>query len=253
MWGTSQGDRTLIGGEADLVRKSVGYLRDMITAGIDLNEPYRSEVNVFCRLQPTQQLATLHEVAYGLLDPLTPIIELTAVREGTVYAIYRELVSLIEIEIELARNGGIFFQDMVDSSKFPGRPKVHGQLEFEPEFQMRATVVSTCNSIRLQSNEWSQDGWDAPDLPGQVPPETTSENLVDWFAAIEFLSNQVLWDRDFEMEAIFADHDPAEIADIKSYLGIHENYFSTPAPDAYSDEFQRIDHELVLLTKNQES
>ena len=49
MWGTSQGDRTLIGDEARIVRKSVGYLRDVITAGIDLAEPNQSPVGVFNR------------------------------------------------------------------------------------------------------------------------------------------------------------------------------------------------------------
>lgn len=75
MWGTSQGDGTLIGYEADLVRITVGYLRDMITAGIELNEHFQSEAGVFNHLQPSQQLAALHEVAYGLLDPATSILE----------------------------------------------------------------------------------------------------------------------------------------------------------------------------------
>jgi hypothetical protein len=236
MWGTSQGDRTLIGGEADLVRKSVGYLRDMITAGIDLNEPYQSQVGVFNRLQPTQQLAALHEVAYGLLDPATPILELTAVREATVYAIFRELVSLIDMEIELAQNGN---QDPA----LPGKP----------EFRTRNSIIDACKKTNRNRDEWGHDDFVPAGPNCHVPPAVDCENLERWSESIEFLANQVLWDRDFEMEAMFADHDPEKIADIKVYLGIHEDYFSTPAPDAYSKEYQRIDRELVLLTKNSDS
>ncbi len=249
MWGTSQGDRTLVGDEADLVRKSVGYLRDMITAGIDLNEPYLSEIGVFNRLQPTQQLAALHEVAYGLLDPATPILELTAVREATVYAIYRELIPLIEIEIELSHT---CWRDTRPSDPNIQRASrdVPAELKLKPEFQIRNSIIAACQQFNMYPEEWSQDDFVPADPAWHKPPEAGSENLDRWSAAIEFLSNQILWDRDFEMEAIFADHDPAKIADIKMYLGIHRDYFSTPAPDAYSDEYQRIDRELVLLTKH---
>lgn len=249
MWGTSQGDRTLVGGEAELVRKSVGYLRDMITAGIDLNEPYRSQVGVFDRLQPTQQLAALHEVAYGLLDPATPPLELTAVREATVYAIFRELVSLIDMEIELAQNGSRDLQRENTSSDRTTRD--HDPVrQGKPEFRIRSSIINACKKTNEYREEWGRDDF-APEDPGcHVPPAADCENMERWSEAIEYLSNQVLWDRDFEMEEIFADHDPEKIADIKVYLGIHEDYFSTPAPDAYSKEYQRIDRELVRLTKN---
>ena len=81
-------------------------------------------------------------------------------------------------------------------------------------------------------------------------PETQSTNLESWSSTIEFLANQVLWDRDFEMEPFFADLDPAKVADIKLYMGIQENYFSSPAPDANSADYQRLDQELVALTQN---
>ena len=110
-----------------------------------------------------------------------------------------------------------------------------------------------CQEFNKYPDEWDQDDFVPADPDWHKPPSVDSENLQRWSAAIEFLANQVLWDRDFEMESIFADHDPAKITDIKLYLGIHEDYFSTPAPDAYSDEYQRIDRELVLLTQNLES
>ncbi len=219
MWGTSQGDRTLAGEEGALVRKSVGYLRDMITASIDLDEPHSSEVGLFNKLQATQQLAILHEVAYALLAPATPIPTLTAVREATVYAIYRELISLIELEIELGSG---------------------------PE--TRSLIVAACLYVQECQTEWGKDEFEETK---RIQPAVDSEDLAGWSQVIEFLVNQVLWDRDFELEGMFADHDPEKIADIKAYLGINEDYFSTPAPDAYSDEYQRIDRELVSLSRNE--
>ncbi len=244
MWGTSQGDRTLTGAESALVRKSVGHLRDMITAGLDLDESYRSEVDVFDRLQPTQQLSILHEVAHGLLDPQTPILELTAVREGTVHAIYREIFSLVEIEIDLAQHREIDFHEFLEVAEpvfTPLKNLAH---------QIRSIIVSAWHELNQPSAEWSPGGLIPEERNPQNVPEIGSTDLELWSSTIEFLANQVLWDRDFEMESFFADLDPAKVADIKLYMGIQENYFSSPAPDANSAEYQRLDQELVALTQD---
>ncbi len=245
MWGTSQGDRTLEGHEAALVRKSVGYLRDMITASIDLDEPYVSQVGVFNQLQPTQQLAVLHEVAFALLDPKVPIPELTAIREATIYAIYKELVTLIEMEIAFAsRNAN---QMPHNSSAELSRPDTEFALS-APELQTRALVYAATRQTTNHNGEWGQNEFAARESP---TPTILSNDLEFWATTIENLVNQVLWDRDFELESIFADHDPSKISDIKAYLGINHDYFSTPAPDAYSDEYQQLDRELVDLTRNE--
>ncbi len=244
MWGTSQGDRTLTGAEAALVRKSVGHLRDMITAGLDLDESYRSEVDVFDRLQPTQQLSILHEVAHGLLDPQTPILELTAVREGTVHAIYREMFSLVEFEIDLAQHREIDFHEFPEGAE-PVFPPLENLAH-----QIRSTIVSAWHELNQPSSEWSPAGLIPEEQNPQIVPEIGSTDLELWSSTIEFLANQVLWDRDFEMEPFFADLDPAKVADIKLYMGIQENYFSSPAPDANSADYQRLDQELLALTQD---
>ena len=246
MWGTSQGDRTLTGAEAALVRKSVGHLRDMITAGLDLDEPHRSEVDVFDRLQPTQQLSVLHEVAHGLLDPQTSIMELTAVREGTVHTIYREIFSLVEIEIDLSQHREIDF----DFQESPDGREPAFNTTTKLAHQIRATIVSAWHELTQPITEWNPIGLIPEERHPHSVPEIDSTNLELWSSTIEFLANQVLWDRDFEMEPFFADLDPAKVADIKLYMGIQENYFSSPAPDANSADYQRLDRELVALTRN---
>ena len=246
MWGTSQGDRTLTGAEAAVVRKSVGYLRDMITAGLDLNEPHQSEVDVFDCLQPTQQLSVLHEVAHGLLDPQTSIMELTAVREGTVHAIYREIFSLVEIEIDLSQYREIDFNSkgLLDTTE----PAFNAMTELA--HQTRSTIISAWHELTQPISEWNPIGLIPEERHPHSVPEVGSTDLELWSSTIEFLANQVLWDRDFEMESFFADLDPAKVADIKLYMGIQENYFSSPAPDANSADYRRLDRELVALTQN---
>jgi len=196
MWATSQGDRTLSADEAQLVLMAVGYLHDMITAGVDFGEPYQTGVVMFDTLQPTQQMAILHEVAHGLLDPETPVVELTAVREATVYAIYCELESLLQIELDLSQQSN-------------------------PDFEIREGVIRACQTLEEQTTR-----------------------------VIELLADRVLWDRDFELEEAFADHDPEKIKAIKRYMGINEDYFAVAAPDASSKEYMKLHRELVGLTQS---
>jgi len=225
MWATSQGDRTLVGDEAWLVLNSVGYLHDMITSGVDYGEPYQTEVAMFSALQPTQQMAILHEVAHGLLDDQTPLVELTAVREATVYAIYRELASLVQIELDMSRLNG------------------------EPDYFFRDAIVCACNQFSESPSEWA-DGFSLNDPTSYEPPDRECVQFEAWTQAVEFLADQILWDRDFELESAFADHDPAKVKAIKQYMGINEDYFAVAAPDANSKQYRKLHLELVGLTRS---
>ena len=241
MWATSQGDRTLRADEAQLVLMSVGYLHDMITSGVDLGEPYQTGVMMFDALQPTQQMAILHEVAHGLLDEHTPLVELTAVREATVYAIFCELESLVQIELDLSALS-------------------------EPSFDTRERIIRSCQHFENQRSQWddleSNDDLQAIDdlqtiddlqLTQAVdfdPPALQCDDIDQWKRVIELLADQVLWDRDFELEEAFADHDPEKIKAIKRYMGINEDYFAVAAPDADSQQYMQLHRELIGLTQN---
>jgi len=224
MWATSTGDRTLVADEAQLFLNSVGYLHDMITSAVDLGEAYSTDVAMFNTLQPTQQMAMLHEVAHGLLDPETPIVKLTAVREATVYAIYRQLNSLLEIEFEMSQMN-------------------------RPDFYHRETMIRACQQTCSLPSEWS-DGFEPELAPGHEPPDLQSVDLNKWKNTVEFLADQVLWDRDFELEAVFADHDPQKVKAIKQFMGINNDYFAVAAPDANSQEYMKLHRELVGLTRS---
>ena len=223
MWATSQGDRTLVADEAQLVLLAVGYLHDMITSGVDLSEPYQTGVIMFDALQPTQQMAILHEVAHGLLDSETPVVQLTAVREATVYAIYCELESLVEIELDLS-----------DQTK--------------PDFEFRERIIRAYQQSDGQSTEWD-DGLTAAKASEFDAPDRGCKEIGQWKRVIELLADRVLWDRDFELEEAFADHDPEKIKSIKRYMGINEDYFAVAAPDADSQEYLKLHQELIGLTQ----
>ena len=82
------------------------------------------------------------------------------------------------------------------------------------------------------------------------PPELDCDDIEQWSVTVEFLADQVLWDRDFEMEPIFVDPDPNQIGQIKERLGIDRDYFCLPAPEPNTKEYLRLDRELIELTSN---
>jgi hypothetical protein len=222
MWQTSMGDRTLIGAEADLVRTIVGFVQDMINVGVEIDDPHVTEVPLFNALQPTQQLAMLHEVTRALLLENTPIPELTAIREATVHMLFRELVGLLECEIDLSR------------------------LEDEPDYGLRSMVLAVFQELHQSDNPEIANEWTDEELR-TLPPVDCPE-INEWNDLAESLADQILWDRDFEMEAILVDQSPEKAELMKSHLGITSDYFSLIAPDPGQEEFQKIQQELRELT-----
>ena len=222
MWQTSMGDRTLVGAEADLVRTIVGFVQDMINVGVEIDDPHVTEVPLFNALQPTQQLAILHEVTRALLVKEVPMPELTAIREATIYLMFRELVGLIECEIDISR------------------------LENDPDYGLRSMVLAVFHespqSEELENaNEWTEE--DLRTLPPVDCPE-----INEWNDLAESLADRILWDRDFDMESIMADQSPEETELLKSHMGVSGEYFSMVAPDPGRDECEKIQQELRELT-----
>ena len=215
VWHTSEGVRTLEGAEAHLVRELVHYLLDQILVGIDIDEAHRADVPIFDALQPTQQLVMLYQVARGLLDSTAEPIELTAINEGTIYAMFCELRSLIEIEID--------FQRMGDASD---------------------------NTLRTAAIEaWSQHHqWSLDDGEDETIPDRNSSNFDHWIWFVELIADQILWDRDFSLDELVADIPPEKADQLKAYLGIQQNYYSAIAPDVMEiniAEIRDMIHSLV--------
>ena len=222
MWETSQGIRTLGGAEAYLVRELVHYLHDQILVGIEIGEPHFSDVSVFDSLQPTQQLAMLHTVAEGLLDSNKAPPKLTATCEGTIYAIFRELETLIEAEIGFA-------QQLTLSSH-----------------RLRALARDAWIGGCQHSGENNILG--NAELTGTNIPDLNCTDMEQWTDFVELIADHILWDRDFQFENIVGDASPDQAEVIKRQLGINNDYYSTIASDIRDIDVERISAQIRLLT-----
>lgn len=208
MWETSKGVRTLEGAEAYLVREMVHYLLDQIKVGIEINEPHRSDVPVFDALQPTQQLVMLAQVAQGLLSHDVEPVPLTAINEGAIYAVFCELRSLIEIEIDFERLG-------------EGRDN---------------TIRSAVLDAWTQHHQWEASDEEKDDSI----PQPDSMNIDQWAWFVELVADEILWDRDFSLDGLVADIHPEKANQLKAYLGIEQDYYSTVAPDVRDIDVEDI-------------
>lgn len=220
MWSTSYGDRILNKAEAAVFLEAVAYTRDLLCVSIDINESLYLGVSSFDNLQPTQQLAALHMVAMALVKKEVPPPPLSANLEGTIYAVFKNLYSLVEVEIDQCR-------------------------ENQNSYELRNAILNACRSTVTEAGDWAQN----TDQDLAALPDCTCEDMDAWEFEIEALANQILWDRDFELEDLIADQDPIQVSAVKEYLGIGPDYFAIPAPDANSEEYLRLDRELVELRK----
>lgn len=220
MWETSEGVRTLDGAEAHLLRELVHYLLDQIMVGIEINEPHRTDVPIFDALQPTQQLVMLYQVARGLLDANAEPVALTAINEGAIYAVFCELRSLIEIEIDFERLGE------------------------PPDNTLRTAAVEA----------WSQHHlWSLEEGDEEMIPDCSSANVDHWAWFVELIADQILWDRDFDLDGIVADIQPEKANQMKAQLGIQQDYYSTVAPDVMDVDINDIRDMIRKLVTTQAS
>ena len=67
-------------------------------------------------------------------------------------------------------------------------------------------------------------------------PEEDSCDIRRWEDVVEFLSDAILWDRDFELSDSFLDIDPGVSSQRRRLLGIDHDYFTRVPPDPRRDE-----------------
>jgi hypothetical protein len=196
VWRTPNGERTLIGAEAALIRDLVGYLYDQIDIFYgDPEDSYKIGISGFDRLQASQQLALLYEVAAGLLEAQEPVPKLTALREATVAVLFEELRVGVEMEIsgEIADDG----------------------FQFEPYVSWRERILAV----------YLEDGGSAANLP-----DVTCPDRDEWDCLIDALADRILWDADWDMEALFLDDSPENSSYLKEVMMISEDYYQDVAP-----------------------
>ena len=200
MWRTSVGTRTLCGAEAELVRQLIGYVYyqiDMVCR--EARESFEIGISLFDRLQDSQQLAILAEVAEGLLDEKKDPPDLTALREATVGVLFEQLRTCVEIEMECE------------------------EMFHRPDRFWRSLILKAYAHLSK-----------AEEIERFVDDELPTASCADygeWNLPIECLMDNILWDRDWEMEPDLVDVSPERSSILKDTLGIGDGYFQDIAPD----------------------
>ena len=87
---------------------------------------------------------------------------------------------------------------------------------------------------------------DESDNIDQVPKET-SRNKEDWEIVVDCLADDVLRDRDFELE-IHLDADPDKSREVKDIMGISEDYYAAVAHEPPDDQLNLFIDALMGLT-----
>ncbi|MCA9130669.1 MAG: hypothetical protein KDB22_26460 [Planctomycetales bacterium] len=219
-WNTSRGVRVLQGAEASLVRASLGCLLDEIVDSLSLggSDAMPLGVVVFDGLSYSQKLQILETVGRHLLRETSAPLELTADAEGTVAAIYENIVRWIEVEI--------------DTSSI--------DLE-EEEFDWRQMVLDAyteeCSSI------------DEPIEPAneEAPIDVREDDIECWRELIELLLDRILWDRDYEMQ-VMLDCPPESAATLRGELGVTDEYFTAIVADPLDQECEELVKAIRELT-----
>jgi hypothetical protein len=210
MWITALGVRVLRGAEWELVRVGVSTLWDDIESQEDDEEPGTTGVAAFDRLSRPERLVLLAQVAKGLHDRKEPCVDLTALNEATVAAVFAQLRYLVEVEMDAECSG---------FGPFPG----------DPAGRPRGLVLAAAREVH-------PDGQD-------TLPEADRSDESEWYDLIRTLLFRILDDIDFLAADIFLDAPPSRSRSMKRQLGIPEDYYSaipdSPSSHTLSGNFTR--------------
>jgi hypothetical protein len=103
MWRTQCGERILEGDEARAFAESLASLLD--NAIVDQFDDYESDVVCFDNLTYGQKISVLATIGNGLFRKDIASVDLTAVVEGAIGAVFQYLKDMIVFEIEMSEAG----------------------------------------------------------------------------------------------------------------------------------------------------
>ena len=221
MWRTSTGTRTLVDSEAELIRQLLGYVYFQVNVVCAVaDEPFESGISLFDRLQAPQQLALLAEVGQALLSADQPPPKLSSLREATVGMLFEVLRACVADEIA----------DELEAAE-AAAPEEEGQAAR----YWRQLIVQVCLA--------------AGDKHGIELLDSGPDDFDAWDLVVESLADRILWDRDWEMEDLFADAIPERGRQLKRFLGIEDDYFRDIAPDPTTRQLRVVCAQLDALTR----
>jgi len=161
-------------------------------------EEYEFGIECFDNLTFGQKIATLSIIGNGLLRKDIPPVRLTAVLEGAIAAVFQHIQDLIIFEIDA------------------------------PEFSTswRELVIAARKQTEGDDTEQAQI------------PERTCIDLDEWDLQMQVLSDGILWDGDYQDAQLYIDFSPVKSKELRSLMGIPEDYFMAIADDLTDDEAQ---------------
>jgi hypothetical protein len=205
MWRTQYGDRILIGAEARVFAEALLNLLDEVTE-FDFDD-YELGVKCFDTLTFGQKISVLATIGNGLFRKDVPPVELTAVLEGAIAAVFEHLKKKIIIEID----------------------------DPEPDTDWRELVVAARKETEGEESEREEI------------PEPMCTDLDKWETEVEELSDGILWDVDYEDEDLYIDKPPEEAQALKDFMRMRDDYFSAIADDLTDEEAEARIKELRKL------
>jgi len=114
MWRTQCGERILEGAEARVFAESLSTLLD--NAIMDQFEDYESDVECFDNLTYGQKISVLVAIGNGLLRKDVASVDLTAVVEGAIGAVFQYLKDMIVFEIDMSE-GETYWRKLVVAAR----------------------------------------------------------------------------------------------------------------------------------------
>lgn len=209
-WRTEIGERVIEGHEAVLIREAIAAMKDMFEEELDDDiDPWKFGVPVFDRLETLVKLALLAEVGWALLRSTERCPPLTAVNESAVGAIFGHIEQSVQYEI-----------DCHDSMT-------------EESFSWRRLILNVFHQI--------EDTDELPDALCLDPSE--------WDILQQVLADRILWDDDFNDEALYVDQPADHGKFLKDFMTIDDDYFTAPPPNPRESDLPRILKILNELTQ----
>ena len=211
MWNTSEGVRKLLGKERRLFTSVTGSLFDWLGDLKEIDEDWQGGASAFDNIPIENRRWLLLWVAEALLGD-GPAPSLAAWNEGAVLAVFRHLEEQLDVEF-----------DLQDSSEPPDEPVYWRSMVYEAWVE------------RFDEAEMVVFG------KGEGPNQPVhSLDSDQWSSKIEFLADQILFDRDCEAEYVM--DAPPQVAEMsKRELGIDEEYYVGIPPLLKETDQERLE------------
>lgn len=236
MWHTPDGQRILLGAEAELVQRSIESIVSQLYESNSDDDActFESGISVFDQLQLNQKIVVLRQVACYLLTDTDAPLPLTAVNEAAVGAVFENIRQHVETEIEHCS---------VLGQMFPIHNSSALSCDEEPWTIWRSKILAA------EFATLSRGEWELLVAEGFHWPSEDCLEIERWDEIIESLADRILWDRDYEMSDSFLDDDPLSATARKEMLGIEHDYFIDTPPDPNDDELEGVISEIHSIVR----